>query len=287
MADWDFADDEIFFLFAAGVGTVVAAVRWYRPLAGRRVVGDAAGVRGMLAVTPVLCTVGLFEVLRRWSDPVYVAGHADYMLMFLLGGGVWLAAAWAAVSLVGVSPRDDALERKNVAAAVFVSCMLAGVMAAYAGANVGGGPTIWTTLVPAIAGTAILVACLVVLCVAAPVSDAIAIDRDVAAAVRNGGALVAMGIIIGRAAAGDWISWWNTFGDLLGLSWPAGVVFVVGMGLNRTMLPTPAVPVPSRWRCGVVPAAAFVIAAVAYVLLLGRPDIGTHFISYEQYMRSG
>src|SRR3954452_45836 len=137
MAQWDFDGDEAVFFFVAAIVTIVAAFRWYLPLARVTRFGQRLGVRPLLAATPIVASFALLVVLLCWSDSKSVQGHSDYILLFLAGGGAWLYAASVASRVLGASPRDDAIERGNPAAAITCAGALGGAMAIYAFANVG------------------------------------------------------------------------------------------------------------------------------------------------------
>src|SRR5437016_1020595 len=81
------------------------------------------------AVTRPAAFLILLIVLARWSDPHSVQGHADYILLFLCGGGLWVFAAPLASSVLGVSARQDAVERDSVPAGVAVSGAMLGAIA--------------------------------------------------------------------------------------------------------------------------------------------------------------
>jgi hypothetical protein len=61
-------------------------------------------------------------------------------------------------SWLGIDVGDDALERNNSAACVATCGALVGSMTIYGFANIGEGPTIWTTIGPAALGGAAAVA---------------------------------------------------------------------------------------------------------------------------------
>jgi hypothetical protein len=119
----------------------------------------------------------------------------------------------------------------------------------------------------------------------AHVSETITIDRDVAFATRHAGWLVAAGLVIGRAAAGDWHDWPSTYAEMLRLGWPAlGLAAFVAVS-HRLFRPTPQNPHPPLLTAGVVPALVLIGAAIAYLAVLGPPEVGKHVITYEQYTR--
>lgn len=273
---WDFSDDEWLFLWAAAVVSVVGLWRWYAPLMSRPPVGPRrAGHRLMLAIAPPAALGLIFAVLNFHADPVHVAGHFDYEILFTVGGAAFLSLAGFGLPLIGVRPGDDAIQRGNVSALLLVVGTLLGVALAYAGGNVGWGPTIWTTLVPAALAVAILFLLSALLLIAGRSADAVTIDRDPATGLRVAAFQVAAGALLGRAVAGDWEGWPGMFNDLVRLGWP--VILLSGMtaGANFLANPSPDRSRPSIWRFGFVPAIVILAPAVVYIDRLGPPQVLT------------
>lgn len=284
----EFAGDELMFLIAAAIVAIVFLVKWYHPLMARRLTEApwprriSPSDRWMVAIPP-LALAALLVVLSLWADPFYVAGHADYTILFMAGGMVWLLWVRWMGRLLGISARDDAIDRHNPAAAWAVAGAVLGGMAAYAGSNVGCGPTIWTTLVPAFVATVTWLVLWIIIEVATHVSEAVCVDRDPAAGIRHGGYLLASGIVLGRAMAGDWTSWESTFGEFVSLGSPAAALAALAIIAHRLWRPTPQQPARGTLGAGVLPALIFMAIALAYVIVLGPADIGVHVITYEQY----
>jgi hypothetical protein len=188
--------------------------------------------------------------------------------------------------LLGISVIDDAIERSNPAAACVACGSILGVMAIYAWSNVGGGPTIGTTLVPALACTVTwLLLWFAVELVSRP-SEAIAVDRDLPSGIRHAGMLIATGLVLGRAAAGDWTSWHSTLTDLLLFGWPAVFLPMGAAAIHLFLRPSTERPQPSIGGAGAVPAMLFLVISVGYVVSLGAPAIGRHVVTYEEYLQS-
>ncbi|HEX4125425.1 MAG TPA: hypothetical protein VHY37_11910 [Tepidisphaeraceae bacterium] len=207
---WDLDPDEWFFLIIAILGGAALSVRYFTPL--MMTWNLPIRRRFWLSVWPIACLVPIFIVLCTCADP-HVRGHADYTTLFMVGGVVWTLAASAFLPIVGVRWRDDCLEGSDPAAAIVAaSAMLASALC-YAGANIGTGPTVWTTILPAGMATAALAGAALIVRLASPVADAVAIDRDIASAAVFGGFLVAAAIILAWAAAGDFVDWNATLGD--------------------------------------------------------------------------
>jgi uncharacterized membrane protein YjfL (UPF0719 family) len=186
---------------------------------------------------------------------------------------MWIFGATEMFPLMGVSARDDAMRRHNPAAAIAVSGGVLGVMLAYAGSNIGNGPTIWTTLVPAYVSTGVLFALWFVIELAGGVFEAITLDRDEAAGIRLAAFLVSAGAILGRAMAGDWSDWDSTFSEFVALGWPAALLIPAMVMMNRRFAPTPQTPQPEAGKCGITPALILLVLTAGYLLYLGVPEV--------------
>jgi uncharacterized membrane protein YjfL (UPF0719 family) len=285
MGNWDFDGDEAFFFIVAALIAFAGAIAWYVRIARFSHLGQTHHTRTLLAMTPLLASLGLLVVLRCWSDPKYVANQWDYFLLFLAGGVAWMWLIGGALPLFGISPRDDALERRNPAAAIVVAGALLGAMAIYAQSNIGSGPTIWTTIAPAFVATAVWLAAWLVVELCTRISESITVDRDVASACRYAGWLVAIGLVLGRAMAGDWASWYETFATFFDVATTIVTIeTVLAVAAHIYFKPRPGRRQRSIVQAGVVPAVILIVISLAYIVYLGKPDIGVHVVTYEQYM---
>jgi hypothetical protein len=181
-----------------------------------------------------------------------------------------------AIKFLGINSRDDAIERDNLAAAVAIGGWLLGASIIYAFSNIGGGPTIWTTIAPASVATAAFgAACLLIQMSGGTTTDDITIDRDLASGLRLAGTLLSAGLILGRAAAGQWTSWSQTWVDLLRYSWPVWPLALLAGVVHRWFRPTPDDPRPNELVFGVVPALGY--------LLVGMIAVGLAQHGYEPW----
>ena len=269
---WDFSGDEVLFLVAAGIVALVTTVRWYY-FVGRAKTYRPSPTRVVLIFLPPTLLVVLITVLQTLADPVWVVGRLDYTLLFTAGGIAWMFLGASAFALLGVDPRDDALERNNDAATIAVAGGMAGIVLLYAGSNVGNGPTIWTTLLPAVVAALALLAAWGMLEALTDTAEAITVERDVATGVRVGTFLACAGLILGRAMAGDFYAWGDTFVEFGRLAWPAAALVPVMVVLHHIMRPTMTRPAPSVVAAGLVPAAALVAITIGYLLSLGMPQV--------------
>ena len=284
----DFSGDEVLVFFVSSLLTLFCGYRCFLLLA-RPALGEGLSVqrpsnRRRIGIVLLAALAGLLIVLTLWSDPLYVAGHFDYTLLFVLVVISWIFGIAGVAGLLGIGLLDDVLTRNNRAALHAMTGAVLGGMSIYAGGNVGGGPTIWTTLAPAFIATVAWVALWVAVEVGSHIADAITIDRDTAAGVRQGGYLLASGLVLGRAIAGDWTSWSQTARDLAVLGSPVIAWTALATILHHILRPTPMHPRRDVIAAGVIPACIMLATAVGYLLWLGAPDIGITVITYEQHM---
>ncbi|MGH6689517.1 MAG: hypothetical protein ACREF4_02405 [Gammaproteobacteria bacterium] len=282
---FDFSEDEFLFMLAAGVAGAAGIIHWVRLVSPNPPLRDRLGPSprlGLLAL-PAVCLAMVTTVIWNWADPAQVAGHVDYLILFLAGAATWFGLTVAAISALGIHLRYDVVESGNPAAAIsIVGATLANALI-YAGGNIGAGPTIWTTIFPAAVGS--LALCLLWFLVEATtlLSDAITIDRDQASGIRVAGWAIASSIVLGRSVAGDWTGWDSTFEHFIKLSWPAAALTAGMILIQIRWRPSPERPHPSA-QSGLLPALAMVLAAILYVMTLPPPEIGEHVITYDEYM---
>ena len=120
--------------------------------------------------------------------------------------------------IVGVSMRDDVIERGNPAAAIVAGGTMLASGIVYAGANIGLGATIWSTITPALMAAVALAAAAMIVRIVSPVAEAVAIDRDV---LSSAGDFRWVPDSPFRSswpgpAAGDFVNWDNTESDFIG-----------------------------------------------------------------------
>jgi hypothetical protein len=260
--------DEILVLIVSAVVGAGTWVGWYlQPLRIARLGAPTPG-RGLLLGVPLLAAGVLFLILRTASASD-VRDDSRYLFMYLVFGLAWVGVASRASGLLGLSPRDDVFERGNRAAAVGLAGAVLGFTLAFAGGNIGNGPGWWVVAFSAGLATAALFVCWLALQVTSRVSELVTVDRDIAAGVRLAGFLVGLGVVFGRAAAGDWISAEATVRDFVAFSVPAApIILVAAVFLERV---TPGVnPRDSRLLLyGVGPAILYLAVAVQQLAWVG------------------
>jgi hypothetical protein len=82
--------------------------------------------------------------------------------------------------------------------------------------------------------------------------------------------LIAWGLIMGRATAGDWESVAGTMRDYAFLGAPALALLVAAVAIELRLQPSRARPAPPL-GAGFAPAAGYLLVAAGWVLWLGKP----------------
>lgn len=264
--EWD--GDEIMLLLGCGVATAWALWWLWSCLATVPSLGSRPAVRG-----PILGAVGLSAALLvfvtwRWTA-VEIRGGEDYMWLAFAMGGAWFGFYVRMFRWLGIGLREDACERTNPAAVAALCGAIPGGALLYCGAICGEGPSFWNNVFTVLVAGAVWFFLWFLLDLATSRAQAIAEERDVTAGWRLGGFLLATGLLVGRAAAGNWHSMEATFFELLRDSWrglvlmlaATGVEFFLGAFTPRLAQPRPA------W--GWIIALGYVLAGAAWVWAQG------------------
>lgn len=227
------SDDEIFLAIASGYATIHAGILWYTPLVMSPQVRRAGFMFLLLALAPIIAFVGIIYALRTASS-FDVQNSPQYLMLYGLLGLAYLFCAPLALRFAGISPRDDAVERRNPAAAIIILCTLMAHAAIYTGANIGDGPGWWTVVIAALIGSGAWALLWLLTEVSCGVSETITVERDIAAAIRLGGYGLAMGLICARGSAGDWSSLDQTLAEFTS-AWPILPLAAAAIAVERGM----------------------------------------------------
>lgn len=262
--------DEVFAMFVAGMFAVATWAVWYaRPVAIAPLGGRGARHRAV-SLAPLVGMVLLFAVLRSLAADD-VRNDWRYLGFYSLLGAAWIGAFGLSLPLFGVSALDDVHERGNEGAAWAVGGATVAVALAFAGGNVGNGPGWWVVMFSAGLATGALLLVWLVLDALTAINDSVTIDRDTASGMRLGGLLVGSGVIVGRAAAGDWISAADTVRDFAMASWPVLALVALAVIVEARVRPTPERPLQPVRSHGVALALLYVGVGLAFVTMLGVP----------------
>jgi uncharacterized membrane protein YjfL (UPF0719 family) len=239
---------------------------WYGGLLSVSLLASPMRLRIPLVVVPLACIIVVLITLRLSASPD-VRGDAVSLVFYSILGAAWLGGATLVFPLLGISARDDVVERHNRGAAWAVNGALVGVTFCFAGANIGSGPGPEAVLFCAALATLVFFLCWLSLELIVSLSERITVDRDLGAGLRLGGFTAGLGIVLGRAVAGPWNSIPDTLRDFVYFGSPVLLLLAVATIVERSKTLPAGAP---AWtlRSSIVLAMAYVVAAVLYVNVL-------------------
>ena len=242
---------------------IVAWPSWYGDVVRVNRLTAPRSYRLLLGLTPIACLLFLFLCLERWAAKAVRESNL-YLLIYAVIGAAVLGAAAQLFFVLGISARDDVLEKRNGASLIAVVGALLGATLCIAGGNIGEGPGVQVVAISS--GTA-LCAWFVLWYVAdvlsgRVISERITVERDAGSGIRLAGLLVANGVILGAAAAGDWIPgrFLHAFAES---AWPALAFSVAAVVVERTW------KLPSSVGRSVLIASGYLLIAVAWAIHRG------------------
>ena len=231
------SDDEGFVLFLCGLITLVAwAPLVFAMFAMRRRLRSSSFSRGLLLGLPAVVTLALAAMLQSWAD-VGVRESTVYLGFYLVMGLAWIGGSVRLLDRLGLSVRDDVLERNNVPAALAIYGATVGITLAFAGGNFGDGPGWWVVIFTAALGLASLAVLWLVLDKLTWIADRITIDRNPGAAVHAGLLFIAWGTLAMRASAGDWLDAVQTTVDFAPALLPMGALLALAVVVEGVLRP--------------------------------------------------
>jgi uncharacterized membrane protein YjfL (UPF0719 family) len=223
--------------------------------------------RSILFGAPLLSLGFIFSILRKLAA-TDVRGDPLYIAFYLLVGAAWVGGATLVFPFLGISARDDILERGNIASEWAVVGALAGISCSFAGANIGNGSGVAAVVFSSILSSGLFLALWFALDFLTSVSDAITIDRTKGAGIRLAGFLLGLGLLSGWSVAGDWGSASATLKDFVLSSWPAVVLTIVAVFVELA-LQRSSIHISERTISSAFISAVYVGLAVAWVAALG------------------
>jgi hypothetical protein len=266
-----FVGADIFLLLVFGFVGFCFLITWYRRLIVAAPLTTGGGSRWLVGLTPPVCLTLVWAVLRSWADPE-VRSSWEYQGGFLVAWGVAMIGVNLVGSLIGLDVLEHGVERRNPAAVWAWVGLLLGATLVVAGANIGQGPTIATTLGPTILALVAMLALWLLFAASSGNTASVTVERDGPSGVRLASLLIAWGLILGRSVAGDWVSTAATWRDFLQQGLKPGFV-LLGLALVIEFLerPTRRRPSPPAFQAGILPAGSFLIFALGWICYLGVP----------------
>lgn len=263
----DFDGDEFFLLFFSGAICFKSCQLFWNRMSASSL-GSSRFHRLPIFAATLTSFILLLIATRYWAARE-VRANGAYILLGIVMGGAYGAISAALISWMGISLRDDALERRNFPAMLAFSAALPGAMLIYIGSNLGEGPSFWNNVFCSALGLITWGIRWLWLELSSGISRSVIEDRDLAAAWRLSGFLIADGLILGRALAGDWHSVGATVQDFVRDGWPAFGVLIIAALIEPLLKPSAKRPLPSWKTCGVPTAVAYVLIAILWVLHVG------------------
>jgi len=224
-------------------------------------------IAGAVCASPVI----VYGVLKAGAS-FDVRDSPAYLAMYVLLGLAWLRITEVGFAFLGVSTRDDVVERRNAAAAPVIGGALLGVTCCYAGGNIGDGPGWSVVIFSAALATATLGLAWMAYDWLTGVNDVITIDRDPSAGVRLGSFLLAAGLILGRGVAGDWLSAEGTVADFAAVLPVLAGLLVLAALIERLVRPSVTRPRAPLVACGFGIGVVMLALGAGYVMTRGWPQ---------------
>ena len=264
-----FSEGEFFTLIGHGVLALFFWFRWLYITLSPRSMGRPVHGRWLLLWAPMMSMAGLIALLQSFASSD-VPGTI-YMFYYAVMGAAWVGGAMGLFGMLGVHPRDDAVERRNPAAIPLLVGAIFGCTLAFAGANFGDGPGWWVVMACACMSLGGLLLLWMVIQAVTHAAEMIGVERDVPTGVRCGFLLVACGMVLGRSVAGDWVDFAGALVDFLRRGSP--VLLLAGLELIIAALARPkrrpeyqTMPLFAR---GTLPGMFYLSAAALYITFLG------------------
>jgi uncharacterized membrane protein YjfL (UPF0719 family) len=263
-----FDPGEMLLLLGSGVVCVFGFVYWVRRLQSVSNLGCHPLHRTPIYVAVMTGFLLLAWVVWRWADQ-QIRDNGGYVLLVFLMGGAFLTIVAGVLPWLGISLREDAFERRNLVAVLALSGALLGVLITYAASTAGEGPSFWNNVFSTVLSAGMMLLLWLIVASAGGAAASITMERDTSSGLRLGAFLVAEGLILGRAVAGNWESAEATVRDFLRDSWAGLALCVAAVFIERALRPTQYKPRPSTITHGLIPAIAYLLAALAWVVHLG------------------
>jgi len=208
-------------------------------------------------------------LLHTWGAKEVRIDIGEVVLLTFFGGVCLLLARNLLFPCLGLSFHDDVVERRNRASLVAFCGALPALAIIYAGGTVGEGPLYEENIFSIALGTAGWLTLWILIEIGANISMPIAEERDLASGIRLCGFLLANGLILGRAVAGDWHSEAATIHDFIRDGWPAPVLCAIALLVEKFVQPNRRCPFPPPQSHGLVPALFYLAFAMTWLCRLG------------------
>jgi hypothetical protein len=210
----------------------------------------------------------LFESLRRWSA-VEIRSDPAMLGPIVCSSEFWVFICVELFSWLGLSLREDAMERRNLSALIAISGAAIAITLITAGGNIGEGPSLSNNIFSVLLGCLAFVSLWLILDKTSGTIASITEERDLASGIRAAGLLISFGLILGRGVAGNWRSVAATLLDLVHDSAAGPLLLLIAIPIEHALRPSRTHPNRNWCLFGILPAVLFISISIAWVLSLG------------------
>lgn len=232
----DLADHEVFLLIACSVLAVRFLWRLTRGIVAA-VPFNGSDIPGVVLVSALYAILLGIWIALATIAPENVRSSLSIQALFVAAGAVAIGIGTSYLTLLGIDPVADRIERGNRAAGIATVALWLAIAVCTIAANIGEGEFVATTFTPMIISLFVLFVVVFVLASVTQGFEPIVVDRSVPAALRLAGFLIACSVMLARAGAGDWISFASTTADfgrqLPGIAVLTGVAVFVERRASR------------------------------------------------------
>ncbi len=223
---------ELFIFLFSSYLTIKGLVGWYRRLASAWPPNEHKTTQFVLGLLPVLSFILIIFTLRFLAS-FDVVNDFFYIIFYVLFGFAWVFYGIKLVfSFFDLSWVDDAVNLRNKAALFSITGAFLGLVLIYCGANIGDGPGWWCVLFAGGLGLIAWFLLGIAINSFTQVFERISVERDIYSGIRFGFYLLASGLILGRASAGDWTSFSSTIVEFF-VGWPAIILALLAGLIER------------------------------------------------------
>lgn len=226
------------------------------------------GDRRLLIITPLVCAAILYVILKKFASHD-VRDAPIYLCFYMVMGAAWTGLGTLVLSFFGLSARDDVLERGNKSAAYAIAGGLIGITLCFSGGNIGDGPGWWVVIFAAALSSSSFLVLWCVLDRLTAMADRITVERDMAAGIRLAGFFLGIGMVLGRAVAGTWVSAEATISDFVRIGWPALLLLGIALPMEKFLRSNFHNLSQGIVLKGAVPAVGYVLIGIVILVLTG------------------
>lgn len=210
---------EFIVFIACGIITCLFLYRWYKYLIKSNVSGQNKFIKYIFGLMPFVALIIIFYALRGLAS-FDVVDNFIYIIMYILMGYSCIYLGLTLMSMFfDLSWIDDVLNIGNKAALIAITGGFLGITVIYSGANIGDGPGWWCVVFAGGLGLIAWIILGLIINSITRVFERITVERDISCGIRTGCYLLAGGIILARASAGDWTSFSMTVAEFMD-GWP-------------------------------------------------------------------